>query len=307
MNSSGRRGASYGAAAYLLWGIFPLYFRALEASTAVEIVLHRILWSLAVCAVVVTALRQWHELRTTLAAPRRVALLAAAATLLAVNWGVYIYAVNTGHVVEASLGYFINPLVTVLLGVVVLRERLRPAQWAAVGLGTVAVAVLTVDYGRPPVIALTLAATFGLYGLLKNRVGASVGALASLTTETLVLAPVAAIGVWLLETGGDGRFTANPPWQGLLLASAGVVTVVPLLFFAAAARRVPLSTMGLLQYITPVLQLLAGVLLLGERMPASRWAGFGIVWAALVVLSVDSLRNARQRARSTAAADPLPV
>jgi chloramphenicol-sensitive protein RarD len=187
MNLQERRGALYGAGAYLLWGIFPLYFRLLEASGAVEVVLHRILWSLLVCAVAVAVARQWLQVRATLGSPRQVGLLAAAAAFLAVNWGVYIYAVNSGHVVEASLGYFINPLVTVLLGVVVLRERLRPAQWSAVGLGAVAVTVLTVDYGRPPVIALTLAATFGVYGLIKNRVGASVGALASLTTETRCL------------------------------------------------------------------------------------------------------------------------
>jgi chloramphenicol-sensitive protein RarD len=213
-------------------------------------------------------------------------------------------------VVEASLGYFINPLVTVLLGVLVLRERLRSLQWAAVGVGTVAVVVLTLDYGRPPWIALTLALSFGLYGLIKNRVGAAVGALASLTTETLVLAPVAAVGLIWFETTGRGHFGANPPWQGLLLASVGVATVVPLLFFAAAARRVPLSTMGLLQYMTPVLQLLCGVVLLGERMAASRWAGFALVWVALVVLTVDSLRTARLRARrsvSPVEPDPLPA
>lgn len=306
MNSQDRRGALFGFGAYLLWGVFPLFFKLLERSGALEIVLHRILWSLVVCGAVVAALRQWTELTAVLRARRAVVMLGAAALFLAVNWGVYIYAVNSDHVVEASLGYFINPLVTVLLGVVVLRERLRPAQWAAVGLGAVAVAVLTVDYGRPPVIALTLAVTFGLYGLLKNRVGVSVGALPSLTTETLVLAPVAAVALVVLEAGGDGTFTQNAPWQGLLLASAGIVTVVPLLLFASAARRVPLSTLGLLQYVTPVLQLLCGVVVFGETMPASRWAGFGIVWGALVVLTLDSLRTARIRARAPAA-DPLPA
>jgi len=307
MNPQGRRGALYGAGAYLLWGVFPLYFRLLEASGAVEVVLHRIIWSLLVCLVVVAAMRQWTELRTAMSAGRGVVMLGAAAGFLAVNWGVYIYAVNSGHVVEASLGYFINPLVTVLLGVVVLRERLRVAQWVAVGLGTLAVVVLTVDYGRPPVIALTLALTFGIYGLIKNRVGVSVGALASLTTETLVLAPVAAAALVVLEARGDGHFSDDAPWQGLLLVSAGVVTVVPLLFFAAAARRVPLSTMGLLQYMTPVLQLLCGVLVLGETMPASRWAGFGIVWLALVVLTLDSLRSARVRSRAAATPEPMPA
>lgn len=306
MNSRDGRGAAFGLGAYVLWGAFPLFFKLLEGSGAFEIVLHRVLWSLLVCLVVVTALRQWADLVVVLRTRRAVVMLGAAAVFLAVNWGVYIYAVNADHVVEASLGYFVNPLVTVLLGVVVLRERLRPAQWVAVGLGAVAVAVLTVDYGRPPVIALTLAATFGMYGLLKNRVGVSVGALPSLTTETLVLAPVAAVALVALEVSGAGTFSDDAPWRGLLLASAGVVTVVPLLLFAAAARRVPLSTMGLLQYVTPVLQLLCGVVVFGETMPASRWVGFAIVWAALVVLTLDSLRSARLRARTPAAA-PLPA
>jgi chloramphenicol-sensitive protein RarD len=306
MNSPERRGALYGAGAYLLWGVFPLYFRLLEASGAVEVVLHRILWSLLVCAVTVLAVRQWVQVRSALTSPRQVGLLATAAIVLALNWGVYIFAVNSGHVVEAALGYFINPLVTVLLGVLVLRERLRPAQWVAVGLGSVAVAVLTVDYGQLPLIALTLAVTFGIYGLMKNRVGASAGALASLTTETLVLAPFAALGLVVLELRGGGHFTDDAPWQALLLASAGIATVVPLLLFAAAARRVPLSTIGLLQYITPVLQLLCGVVILGERMPASRWAGFGIVWLALAVLTVDGLHAARRRVGAPDAT-PAPV
>jgi chloramphenicol-sensitive protein RarD len=198
-------------------------------------------------------------------------------------------------------------LVTVLLGVVVLRERLRPLQWAAVGVGTLAVVVLTVDYGRPPWIALTLAVSFGLYGLIKNRVGAAVGALAGLTSETLVLAPVAAAVLLWFEVTGRGHFADNPPWQGLLLASLGLVTVVPLLLFASAARRVPLSTMGLLQYLTPTLQLLCGVVLLGERMAASRWAGFGLVWLALAVLTVDMLATARRRPRPAPATEPLPA
>jgi chloramphenicol-sensitive protein RarD len=189
---------------------------------------------------------------------------------------------------------------------VVLKERLRVAQWVAVGVGVLAVTVLTIDYGHLPYIALTLAGSFGLYGLLKNRVGggdAGVGAVAGLTTETLLLAPLAAIAVGVLSVNGDSSFTAHPPWQGLLLASTGLITVVPLLLFASAARRVPLSTMGLLQYLTPVLQLLCGVLVLGEQMAASRWAGFGLVWVALVILTVDSLRNARRNYLSRAVAD----
>jgi chloramphenicol-sensitive protein RarD len=305
MNSDARRGVLYGIGAYGLWGVFPLYFRLLERSGAVEVVLHRVLWSLLVCLAVVAAVRSWGELRAVLVVPRRVVTLGVGAVLLAVNWGVYIYAVNSGQVVEASLGYYINPLVTVLLGVLVLREQLRRLQWVAVGVGAVAVAVLTAAYGRPPFIALTLALSFGLYGLIKNRVGASVGALASLTTETLVLAPVAAVGLVVLEVRGEGHFADNPPWQALLLASVGVATVVPLLFFAAAARRVPLSTIGLLQYLTPTLQLLCGVLLLGEHMSAPRWGGFALVWVALIVLTVDTVHAASRRRTETRAVETV--
>ncbi len=306
MNQEGRRGIAYGFGAYFLWGMFPLYFRMLERSGPVEIVAHRVFWSLAVCTVIVTALRSWHEVSTALRSPRRLTLLATAAAFISVNWGVYIYAVNSGQVVEASLGYFINPLITVLLGVVVLRERLRPVQWAAVGIGAVAVAVLTIDYGRLPYIALTLAVSFGSYGLLKKKVGGTVGALAGLTTETVLLGPIAlALIVWLQLTGRGG-LTANPPWQGLLLISSGVVTVAPLLMFAASARRVPLSTLGLLQYLTPVLQLLCGVVILAERMPTSRWIGFGLVWVALLMLTVDGLRAAR-RVRALPEREPVPA
>jgi chloramphenicol-sensitive protein RarD len=264
----------------------------------VEIVLHRVLWSLVLCLVIVALTGAVADLRTALRTRRTVLLLGAAAWLIALNWGVYVYAVNSDRVIEASLGYFINPLVTVMLGVVVLRERLSRGQWTAVAIGAVAVAVLTVAYGRPPWIALTLACSFGTYGLLKNRVGGQVGAIAGLATETLLLAPFAgAVLVWL-ELTGRGTFGVNLPWQALLLASVGVITVAPLGLFAAAARRVPLTTIGLLQYITPVLQLLCGVLLLGEHMPAARWIGFSLVWLALGVLTVDSLRTTRRARRA---------
>ncbi len=307
MNSEARRGAWYGFAAYLLWGVFPLYFRLLERSGAVEILAHRVFWSLIVCAVTVSLTRHWSQVSSALRSPRRAGRLAAAAVLIAVNWGVYIYAVNSGQVVEASLGYFINPLVTVLLGVVVLHERLRRVQWLAVGVGGVAVLVLTTAHGRLPVIALVLAASFGSYGLIKKQVGATVGALAGLTTETLLLGPLALATIGWLQLTGGGHFTAHAPWQGLLLVSAGFVTVAPLLLFAASARRVPLSTLGLLQYLTPVLQLLCGVTILGERMPASRWVGFALVWAALAILSMDGLQAARRRARSVVTVEAVPA
>jgi chloramphenicol-sensitive protein RarD len=306
MNSEVSRGTAYGVAAYLLWGVFPLYFRLLDASGAFEILLHRVLWSLVFCLALLATLRSWAQVRAVLSSRRQVWLLGAAAIAIALNWGIYIYAVNSGQVVEASLGYFINPLVTVALGVLVLGERLRVAQWAAVGVGVIAVAVLTVAYGHAPLIALSLACSFGTYGLIKNRVGGQVGALAGLTTETLLLAPLALIAVVVLQVRGDGTFGANPPWQALLLVSAGLVTIAPLLLFAAAARRVPLVTMGLLQYLTPTLQLICGVVLLGEQMPPARWAGFALVWVALVILSVDSLITARTTRRPRVQA-PEPV
>ncbi len=303
---SGRSGILLGLGAYLMWGLFPLYFRLLEAAGAVEIVLHRIVWSLLACAILVTAVRGWRTVRALTG--RQVAVLAAAASVLSINWGVFIWAVNSAQVVETSLGYFINPLVSVLLGVVLLGERLRRAQWAAVGIAATAVGVLTYDYGRPPWIAIALAASFGSYGLIKNRVGRGVGALPGLTVETAVLAPVALAGLVWLQVAGRSTFTAEGPGLTLLLMASGVLTALPLLLFAGAARRVPLSTIGLLQYITPVMQLLIGVLVFGEPMPPLRLAGFALVWLALVVFSVDGLRRAgRTRALARSAADGATV
>lgn len=292
-----RRGTLFGGAAYLLWGIFPLYFHQLLPAGALEILVHRVLWSVLVCLVLMAVLRQTSWVRPLLADPRQLLRLALAAAVIAVNWGVYIYGVNSGQVVEASLGYFINPLVTVLLGVLLLRERLRTMQWTAVGLGAIAVVVLTIDYGHVPVIALLLAGSFATYGLMKKRIGTDLGALGSLTAETALLLPFAVGALVWLEVTGRGTMTEQPPWHGLLLASTGIATAVPLLMFAAAARRVPLTTIGLLQFTTPVLQLLCGVLLLDEQVPPSRWVGFAIVWLALAVLSFDQLRAAHRRSR----------
>jgi chloramphenicol-sensitive protein RarD len=290
-----RAGTSFGAAAYLLWGVFPLYFRALLPAGALEIVVHRVVWSLVVCLAILAVTRRLAWVRPLLASRRQLLTLGVAAVCIALNWGIYVYGVNSGRVVEAALGYFINPLVTVLAGVVLLHERLNRTQWTAVALGTVAVVVLTVGYGHPPWIALALAVSFATYGLMKKRVGVTVGAVAGLTTETVLLFPLAAAALVWLEVTGRGTMTVEAPWHGLLLASTGVATALPLLLFAAAARRVPLVMMGLLQFITPVLQLLCGVLLLDEHVPPSRWVGFAIVWLALVVLSVDSVRSTRAR------------
>jgi chloramphenicol-sensitive protein RarD len=285
-----RRGLTFGAAAYLIWGLFPLFFPLLEPAGALEILAHRMVWSLAVSAIVLTVVGGWRAIRRM---PARVwALVLAGAVLIAVNWGIYIWAVNAGHVVDAALGYFINPLVTVLFGVLIFRERLRPTQWAAVGCGAAAVAVLAVAGGVFPWVALSLAASFACYGLVKKVI--PLPPTASLTAEGLVqLLPALGYLVFLTATG-TSTLTGNGPGHVLLLASSGVVTCVPLLAFAVAAQALPLSILGLLQYLTPVAQFLLGVLWFHEAMPPYRWVGFALVWAALAVLTADALRHARR-------------
>ncbi len=288
-------GGIYAFVAYLLWGLFPLYFLTLLPSTPWEIVAWRVLLTLVFCLVALTVTRGWAALARIIRRPRLLGWTAAAGILVFVNWATYLVAVLAGHVVEASLGYFINPIVTVLLGVVVLHERLRPAQWAAIGIALAAVAVIVVGYGQVPWIALLLAFSFGFYGLAKNRVGGEVDAVSGLTLETAWLTPVAvAVLIWVGATSGVTLGTAGAGHTVLLLL-AGVVTAVPLLLFAAATRRAPLSLVGLLQFLTPILQFVTGVALLHEDMSLERWVGFTLVWVALVVLSVDSVRHARRR------------
>jgi len=291
-------------AAYVIWGLFPIYWPLLEPATALEILAHRMVWSLLVVIAILAVRRHWSWCRELLRQPRKLGLLALAAVFITANWGTYIYAVNTGHVVEAALGYFINPLVSVLFGVAIFRERLRRWQWAAVGLGTVAVAVLTVAYGRVPWLALILAFSFGLYSVIKK--GVNVGAAESLTVETLVLFLPALTFLGVLEANGTGTFGDHGLLHAVLLAGGGLVTAVPLLFFGAAAIRVPLSVMGILQYIAPILQFLYGVLVAHETMPPARWAGFTIVWLALAIFTWDGLRagrNARIQRRAAAEAE----
>ncbi|WP_155353793.1 EamA family transporter RarD [Acrocarpospora macrocephala] len=293
-----RRGLWYGFAAYAMWGLFPLYWPLLKPSSAVEILAHRMVWSLVAVVAILLVRRHWTWIRQL--TKRQLGLLTLAAVLISGNWGTYIFAVNTGHVVESALGYFIGPLVNILFGVVVFRERLRRWQWVAVGLGSLAVIILTVAYGRLPWIALTLAFTFGLYGLLKKT--ANVGAAESLTVETVVLLVPALAYLALL--GEENTFGTQGTGHALLLVGGGIVTAVPLLAFTAAAIRIPMSIIGILQYIAPVLQFLIGVLIAHESMPASRWAGFLIVWLALCVFTWDSLRNGLTSPRAaTEAAD----
>ncbi|HVK36675.1 MAG TPA: EamA family transporter RarD [Microlunatus sp.] len=287
-----RRGIAYGLGAYGLWGLVPLYWPLLDAAGPLEILSHRIVWSLVLAGLLLVVLRRRGWWRS-IARPRTLLLLTAAAALIAVNWGVYIWAVNSGRVVEAALGYYVNPILSVLLGVVVLRERMAVGQWVAVGLAGVAVLVLAVEYGHPPWVSLLLAASFATYGLLKKQIDS--GALETLTVESAVLTPVAVGYLLWLQATGSLVFGHHGAGQSLLLASSGLVTLIPLLLFAAAATRLPLSTVGLLQYLTPTAQFLLGVLYFGEAMSPARWFGFALVWAALILLTVVGLRSARRK------------
>ena len=289
--AEGRKGFLFGLAAYVLWGVFPLYFPLLEPAGALEVLAHRIFWSAVLMAVVVPVMGLGSSVRRVLAIPRLRLLLCGSAVLITLNWGVFIYAVNNGHVVEASLGYFINPLVSVLAGVLLLGERLRPLQWTAVGLATVAVVGLTLEYGRPPWIALVLAFSFAGYGLIRKQ--ANVGTVEGLTVETGVIAPFAlAYIVWLTATGGS-HAGLDFPWHLMLLMTSGIVTAAPLLLYGAAVTRAPLSALGILFYVNPTLQFLVGVVVLGEPMPVGRLLGFALIWVALAVFTVDSLRQRR--------------
>ena len=288
-----RRGLFVGATAYILWGAFPLYWPLLEPGGAVEILAHRIVWSLLTMSLLVFVLRKRALLRAIGRNPRVFRLLLLAAFVITLNWGTYIYGVNNGRVVETSLGYFINPLVTVLMGVLILGERLRRLQWIALGVGTAAVAVLTWDYGRLPYVALVLAFSFGTYGLAKKTAGA--GAIESLAFETAVITPFAGgYLIWLSATGGS-HFSSDGVGHALLLMSAGVVTAIPLICFGFAATRVSMVSLGLLQYLAPVLQFLLGIIVFDEEMPPGRWVGFGLVWIALSMFTFELIRHRRRQ------------
>ena len=292
-----RSGLFYAIGAYGLWGILPIYFIALEPTGPFEIVAWRVLFSLVFCALLIAVTRAWRPFAILLRDRRVVLTMGLAGLLIFVNWQTYVYATLNGQVVEAALGYFINPIVTVLLGVIVLRERLNATQWVAVGISVVAVIVLAIGYGQLPWIALVLAFSFGLYGLIKKRVGPKVDAVSGLTLETAWLAPLAVVQlVFVGMTTGLTIGTAGA-WHTVLLVSAGAVTAVPLLLFAAASRRLPLIYMGFIQYFAPFIQFLVGVFVLQEPMPPERWIGFGLVWLALIVLTFDLLRGVRASRR----------
>jgi chloramphenicol-sensitive protein RarD len=297
-----RIGLLNGFAAYGMWGLVPLFWPLLKPAGAAEILANRMVWSLAFVALALLFVRRWAWAGELLRQPKRLGLVALAAAVITVNWGVYIWAVNAGHVVEASLGYFINPLVTIAMGVLILKERLRPLQWVAVGVGVASVVVLTVGFGRPPWISLCLAFSFATYGLVKKKV--ALGGIESLAAETAIqFLPALGYLIWLSVHGGS-TFTSEGPGHAVLLASTGVVTALPLVCFGAAAIRVPLSTLGLLQYLAPVFQFGLGILYFHEAMPPERWVGFALVWLALVLLTWSAMQSAR---RARGVRGPLPA
>lgn len=292
------RGLASIIAAYGMWGLFPIYFSALAPAGAWEILAHRIVWSLVTCAIALGVRRDVGWIRQVLRQPRLLLGITVAAYVIATNWGLYVWVVRAGHTTDAALGYFLNPLVTVALGVLVLRERLRPLQWTAVGIGVVAAGYLTIAAGGMPWPSLGLALSFAGYGLLKKRLGVSLSAWQSLAGETAALVPAALIMLAVLSHRHETTFTGHGGWHMVLLIVSGVVTAVPLLLFAVAAQRIPLVLIGLIQFMTPVMQLLVGVVLEHEHMSHARWLGFGIVWIALVVMVVDSLLAFRRDAAS---------
>ncbi|WP_152348475.1 EamA family transporter RarD [Brevibacterium sp. CFH 10365] len=290
-----RAGLINGFSAYLLWGVMPLLFAAAAPTGALELVSHRVIWSLGFCAILLIFtggfLRTWQILRS----PRLFGLLLLASVLIAINWTTFIFGVETNQLVEISLGYYLNPLISIGLGVVFLGEKLRRLQWTAVGFGLLAVIIVGIGLGRVPYLAFTVALSFGLYGLVKNKVGSRVGALEGMAVESLVLAVPSAIYLIVLGSLGLQTFTGFGGWHVLVIIVTGPATAIPLILFSAAARRIPLSWVGMLQYLTPTIQFILGVTVLGEMMSTTRWIGFFIIWIAVVLLCTDLVRTNRRR------------
>ena len=291
------KGIGYGLSAYLIWGSFPLVIAMLSFADPFEIVVWRVIFGFAFGLAVILVTRKFSEYLSVFKQPKQLLWVSLAAVVIYINWQVYVYAVADNHVLEASLGYFINPLVTIALATIFLKEKLNVLQWVAVGLGGVAVLILTFNYGQPPVIALTLALSFGIYGLAKNRLGGKVSALNSFTVETTLLLPLGIVQLVVLAGMMQIQFGYAGLAPSLGLAAYGVLTAIPLLLFGAAAKRVPLSYIGFMQYLTPTMQFLLGLLVFQEPMPAARWLGFAMVWFALSILSFDALRQLRNRSK----------
>ncbi len=283
-------GLLYGVSAYTLWGLFPIYWPLLKPANPLEIVSHRAVWTLVFCFIILALTKTLKSTLSLLKRPKIVAGLFLGSILISINWIIYIYAANNEHVVEASLGYYINPIVVIATGVIVLKEKMRPLQWTAVGIATLGVAVLTIDYGRLPWIALGLALSWGSYGLVKKQLG--LGALEGLSIETLLSSGFYLAYLIWLGNSGDGHFTYSLTLT-LLLIGGGAVTAIPLLLFNGSTNRLPLTLIGLLQYITPTIQFCIGVWYFHEDMPTARWVGFLIIWVALMSLAIDLVKSSR--------------
>ncbi|HSL28595.1 MAG TPA: EamA family transporter RarD [Anaerolineales bacterium] len=292
------RGIINGLAAYSLWGFFPIYWKLLQGVPALQVIGHRIAWSFILLIAVILLTRQWKTFYAAVQSPRTIAIYSIAAVLLSINWLIYVWGVNAGFIVETSLGYFINPLISVLLGVIFLRERLRTMQWVPVGLAATGVLYLTLAYARPPWIALSLAFSFGIYGLVKKL--APLGSLYGLTLETALVFPIALLYLTFVGFAGTGSFLEQGALTDLLLIGTGAVTSIPLLMFASAARQIPLTMIGILQYIAPTIQFLIGIFLYHEPFDQSRLIGFGLVWIALITFWVENYLASR------VPAPPLP-
>ncbi len=285
-------GLLYGLSAYLIWGSFPLIIAAASFADPFEVVVWRVVFGFIFAALLVSIVGGWKEILQIVKSAQRLKWVAVASLMIYINWVVYVVAVATGNVIESSLGYFINPLVTVLFAVLLLKEKLRPMQWMALGTGAVAVIVLTLDYGRLPFIAIALAVSFGIYSLAKNRVGKKIPALQSFTIESGLVVPVALVQLWLVSQSAQIMLFSGFV-ETSILVGFGILTAIPLILFGAAASRVPLSTIGFIQYLTPTIQFSIGFFVFGEPMPAVRWVGFALVWVSLAILTVDALKRKR--------------
>ncbi len=290
---SARNGLLAGIGCYAIWGCIPIFFNAIGRAGPVEILAHRVVWSLVFCVIILVLSRRWSRFTATLRNGRALRTLAVATVLILCNWLVYVYAVTSGHVLDASLGYYINPLVTVILAVLVQKERVQPLTWIALGSGAGAVIVLTVGMGTLPWVSLVLAFSFGFYGLLKSRIGTSVDSLTSLSVETLLAAPFA-LGflIWLTAIG-QSTFGTGGSLHTVLLICSGIITALPLLFFGYSAQHLPLSTLGMLQYLGPTIQFIIALAVFNEPMPPARWIGFVLVWVAVVLAAVSAARHSR--------------
>lgn len=290
------RGLPLGLTAYFIWGSFPLIIAMLGFASPYEIVVWRVVFAFLTAVLLIAVTKNFKSLRETFKNRVNLTWIAVSALFIFINWLVYVIAISERHVVEASLGYFINPLVTILLAVIFLREKLTRVQWMAMGLGALAVLVLTFDYGRPPWVALILAGSFGIYGLAKNKLGGKVSALNSFAVESGVLVPIAIVQLVLVQTIGGGIMFASQGALGMAgLALYGAMTAIPLILFGAAAQYLPLKVIGFMQYIAPIIQFTLGLVVFNEPMPTARWLGFGLVWFSLAILSYDMIRSRNRR------------